>query len=173
MQFGRHSLLHPPTNATFSYYARVNLSPTLSNSIKAPIKPSNSNPHTWKPFSPRLVDALSWRWLGPLPIAAFSYHSQVNLFPIYAEIKRSTLRKGTHMIFLAYAICCGLFVLVSAFGYLHFPASRTGNYLSNFGDAGGDVIHALRASFLVVTVFTFPMQVRAGRETRFFLVFVL
>ncbi|GAQ82403.1 amino acid transporter protein [Klebsormidium nitens] len=115
----------------------------------------------------KVVASPSWHWLRALPIAAFSYHSHVNLFPIYAEVKAATLRKGSQMITSAYILCSILFILVATFGYLQFPESTYGNFLRNFddvmGDFNGDIIHVLRASFLVVTVFTFPMQLFAAR----------
>ena len=125
----------------------------------------NSYQHkTWAPGVSMLK--LDWRTAAAMPIVLFAYSCQVNVWPIYDELRAGDdIQKRRDMMMRAsYAsivICVLVYSLIGWYGYRSFGSATEGNIILNFSP---DTAPYASLCMLVSVFAAFPMNFYPMRQ---------
>jgi len=108
-----------------------------------------------------------FKWGGgiflSMPIMAFAFTYHPNIFPIWNEMKDSSVWSIKFCINIAITICAVAYLSAAAFGYLRWYDDVAGNVLNNFkGDLLFDII---KIGYSLIICFSYPVVGYPARES--------
>jgi len=99
-----------------------------------------------------------------LGIMFFAFTCQVNVFSIYGELQRPSIRRMNKVVDRAQAISLSIYCLIGVFGYVRYASDTGGNILQNLSISDPMVALAQIAVGLTI-VLAYPLSVFPARFT--------
>ena len=138
---------------------------TVTNSVRDAVDRGIAN--TWGAPDRVLVAPTFSDVIQSAPIIMFAFTCQVNVFSIYDELERASVRRMARVTNYGILLCFAVYGLMGTMGYLNFGAATQGNVLINYCIAqtrSGVEIAAFVCMALTITM-AFPLLVFPCRYT--------
>uniref|UniRef100_A0A7S0DDL8 Amino acid transporter transmembrane domain-containing protein n=2 Tax=Amorphochlora amoebiformis TaxID=1561963 RepID=A0A7S0DDL8_9EUKA len=109
-------------------------------------------------------EGTTWGVLSALPMVMYSYCCHINVFSIYTELQRPSIRKMSNVVLLSCGVASVLYVVLAITGLSQFRNETKEDILSNLGHRE-PVMGGLQILMAINIGLGFPMNVYPSRFT--------